>query len=64
MTTQKMEALLKKHAGTIEKTSRDLAMNFDIPARDIIAMACSHMGITPKQWDELTSYQIEKEQAV
>ena len=58
----KIEALLKKHADVIQRTGRELAMNFDVPARDTIAMACSEMGISRKQWDTMKSYQIEKEQ--
>ncbi len=37
----KFELLLRKHAATLAQTGRELAMNFDIPARDIIGMACA-----------------------
>lgn len=62
--TTKLEALLSKHAVVIAKTRRELAMNFNIPARDIIGMACSEMRISEKQWREMESYSIAKEQAV
>lgn len=63
MKNPKMEALLKKHATALESLGRELAMNFSWPARDIISLACSEMGITEKQWRALKSYQIEQEQA-
>lgn len=58
----KLEALLGKHAAVIARTRRDLAMNFDIPARSIIQMACADMGISEKVWREMESYSIAKEQ--
>ena len=62
MNTAKYEALLTKHASVLAKTGRELAMNFDVPARVTIAMACAEMGISRKQWDALQSYRIAKEQ--
>ena len=62
MRNTKLDKLLAKHAATIAATGRDLAMNFDIPARDIIGMACAEMWISRRQWDALASYRIEMEQ--
>ena len=61
--TAKLESLLRKHAATIARTGRELAMNFDIPARDIIQMACSEMGISEKKWRELADYRASKEES-
>lgn len=58
----KFETLLKKHAAVIANTRRELAMNFDVPARDIIRWACADMGISEKVWREMESYSIAKEQ--
>lgn len=63
MQNTKLKALLTKHAAIIAATGRELAMNFDIPARDIIGMACADMGISREQWDALQSYRIAKEQS-
>ena len=63
MKDPKVEALLKKHSAVLQRTSRELAMNFSWPAKDIIAMACAEMRISEKQWRALKSYQIEQEQA-
>lgn len=54
--SNRIEAFLEKHATVLAKTRRELAMNFDIPSRDIIQMACAEMGISEKQWRELASY--------
>ena len=59
----KFDKLLLKHAVILSETGRRLAMNFDIPARDIIGMACAEMGISRKQWDALQSYRSEIEAA-
>jgi hypothetical protein len=56
MENKKFETLLKKHAAVIERTRRELAMNFDIPARSIIQWACADMGISEKTWREMESY--------
>lgn len=64
MTNPKFEALLKRHAATIAQTRRELAMNFDVPARDTIRWACADMGISEKTWREMESYSIAKEQAL
>lgn len=58
----KFDKLLAKHAAVIARASRELAMNFNIPARDIISGACAEMRISEKVWRELQSYQIRKEQ--
>jgi hypothetical protein len=60
----KFDAMLKKHKAVLDHTSRELATNFNMPARDIIASACQDMGITRKMYDALISYQIDREQAV
>lgn len=60
--TLNFEVLLQKHAATITKTRRELAMNFDIPARDIIGMACAEMGISESTWRAMESYSIAKGQ--
>ena len=59
----KFDKLLLKHAVILSETGRRLAMNIDIPARDIIGMACAEMGISRKQWDALQSYRSEIEAA-
>jgi hypothetical protein len=58
-----LESLLKKHAVILARTGRELAMNFDIPSRDIIQMACFEMGISEKQYRSIQSYRIAKEEA-
>lgn len=60
---QKLDKLLKTHAAIIAKTRRELAMNFVVPARDIIGMACAEMGISEKTWRAMESYSIAKEEA-
>lgn len=62
-TNPKFESLLKKHAAVITRTHRELAMNFDIPARSIIQMACADMGISESTWRAMESYSIAKEQS-
>ena len=62
-TNAKFETLLKKNAALLAKTSRELAMNFDVPARCTVGIACAEMGISEKTWQSLMSYQIAKEEA-
>ena len=50
MTTAKRHKLQQQHAELIEKTNRELAMNFDKSAAQIIGYACAQMGITAKEW--------------
>jgi hypothetical protein len=52
----KLEALSKTHSALIAKTRSELAMNFEIPARDTIQMACAEMRISEKQWRKLCDY--------
>jgi hypothetical protein len=57
----KIDKLIATHAAEIEAANKALATNFDIPARDIIAMACASMRISRKQWDAIQSRRIEAE---
>ena len=59
---KRFERLIAEHADVLTRASRDLAMNFDVPAGDIIGLACAEMGIGRNQWDALQSYRIAKEQ--
>ena len=59
-TNPKFEALLEKHAATLAQTGLELAMKFDMPAREIIQMACAEMGISRKMYDALKIYRTEK----
>jgi len=61
-TNPKFEKLLTKYAREWAQCGRDLAMNFDVPARDTIAMCAREMGISIKMWNEIASYVIAKEQ--
>lgn len=47
----KKHSLTQKQIEAIERGRRDLATNFDTPARDIIARACIEAGITRAQYD-------------
>ena len=47
--------LSKQHAAILAKTRVELALNFDIPSRDIIAAACAEMGISEETWRALES---------
>ena len=61
-TNHKLAKILTTRRDVLDRTGRELAMNFDIPARDIIAMACGELGITRKQWDQLKAMQLEAEE--
>lgn len=63
MKSAKIESLLKTHAAILVRTRRELAMNFEVPARDIIGMACSEMGISESMWRAMESYRIAQEEA-
>ena len=62
MTPQKAELLLRKYAPELKALSRELAMNFDVPSRDLIQMACYEMRISQKQWEQLKSYEIARDE--
>jgi hypothetical protein len=34
-------------------------MNFDVPARDIIGMACAEMGVSESTWREMQGHRRE-----
>jgi hypothetical protein len=59
----KLEALATRHQKDLDALGRELAMNFDVPARDLIEYYCSRMGLTRKQYETLRSYIIERDQA-
>jgi hypothetical protein len=54
--TKKLEKIMRNESATIDKFGRELAMNFDIPARDIISMACCELRISRKEWDAIQSF--------
>lgn len=53
--------LALKHEADLTKLGRELAMNFDIPARDIIEMGCCEMGITRREFYAIQSYLCEQD---
>lgn len=57
-------ARYERNAAILSRTRRELAINFDIPARDIIGMACSQMGINESQWRTDESRRIAREEAL
>ena len=52
-------ARYERNAAILAKTGRALAMNFDVPARDIIGMACSEMGVSESTWREMQGHRRE-----
>lgn len=52
-------ARYERNAAILAKTGRELAMNFDVPARDIIGMACSEMGVSESTWREMQGHRRE-----
>lgn len=46
-------ALIKVHATIIERTRTELVVNFDVPAAQIIGIACGKMGIQRADWDAI-----------
>jgi hypothetical protein len=42
-------------ARILDRIRKELATNFDIPARDIIQMGCAELGITESAWRKLES---------
>ena len=54
MRTDKLSAIKAKYAQLIEETKTELATNFDVPAQSIINHACAQMGITVKDWREVS----------
>jgi hypothetical protein len=44
------------NAAILARTGRALAMNFDVPARDIIGMACAEMGVSESTWREMQGH--------
>lgn len=63
-TNQRFETLLAKYAAILDRTHRELAMNFETPAPLIVGTCCAVMGITAREWHALEGYKIAKEQAV
>jgi hypothetical protein len=61
---KRITKLIENNRDEIQRYNRMLAMNFDIPARDIISMACSSIGISRDEWDAIQSYRIEHEVTV
>lgn len=57
-------ARYERNAALLAKTRRELAINFDIPARDIIGMACAQLGISERDWRTLESRRIAREEAL
>ena len=55
MLNKKLTKIVQKESATLRKIGRELAMNFDIPARDIILMGCAELGITEKEWHIIQS---------
>ena len=52
-------ARYERNAAILARTGRALAMNFDVPARDIIGMACSEMGVNESTWREMQGHRRE-----
>lgn len=55
-----LKRILEHERDEIDHVCQQLATNFDIPARDIIAMGCAKLGINRKQWDQIQSMRIEE----
>jgi len=55
MLNKKLTKIVQKESATLRKIGRELAMNFDIPSRDIILMGCAELGITEKEWRTIQS---------
>ena len=57
--SEKLQAIAKTKAAEIAACGRELATNFDIPSRDIIAM---HTGLTPQEYHAIRQWQIENQE--
>jgi hypothetical protein len=55
-------ARYERNAAILARTGRELAMNFNIPARDIILMACAEMGVSESTWREMQSHRRQSEE--
>lgn len=51
-------ARYERNAAILARTGRALAMNFDVPARDIIGMACAEMGVSESTWREMQGHRL------
>jgi hypothetical protein len=60
MTPAELMKLSKQHAAILANTRIELALNYCVPSRDIIAAACAEMGISEKTWRALESFRIER----
>lgn len=54
---RRIEKLIAENSAAIAQTGRELATNFDVPARATIAYACSKMGISLLDWEKITAVQ-------
>ena len=59
---ERLQRILTTRRDVLDRTGLELATNFDMPARDIIAIACGELGITRKAWDQLQTMRIEQEE--
>jgi hypothetical protein len=57
--SEKLQTIAKTKAAEIAACGRELATNFNIPCRDIIAM---HTGLTPQQYHAIRQWLIETQE--
>jgi hypothetical protein len=51
----RIERLSIRHAALIAECKRELAMNFDCPAKRIIGVYCAKMNISLQEWEQIAA---------